>query len=858
MVKGSNLDLVAPLSGFLVPIEQVPDPVFAQKLVGDGISLDPTSTTLTAPCAGEVLHIHPASHALTIKSDKGLEIMMHIGLDTVKLRGEGFAAKVKVGDRVEIGDILIEFDGDFVAQRARSLLTQIVVTNSDLLQSVVYGEGSVRQGESVILELLGADESSESSTNSGAEGVTEVTTVTSEAIVIPNPAGLHARPSAVLANHAKQFKAKIVLRRGDEVANAKSVVALMGLNVKHGDKVTLQAIGADGQNAVDTLLSQMRDGLGEDGAHASAPGPSNVEERKEERDLQSEREAPPRSGDPNLLLGLRASTGLAVGKVFQLRRDEIKYSEKGEDAHQERKRLDSSLEEAKIELEALQERLKKEADPQKAEIFAAHRELLDDPDLIDIAASAIVKGKSAEGAWKCAYETHAGVLESLDNELLAGRANDLRDVGSRVMRILTGVAEEKVEYPENTIIIAEDLTPSDTANLDRNRVMGFCTIGGGATSHVAIIARSLDLPAIVGLEARALSVENGTSVVLDGGSGKLRLNPSKEEIEQINERLARMKKRREEELASALEEAKTKDGHQILVVANIGGAEDAKEAVKLGGEGAGLLRSEFLFLERQTEPTEDEQYEAYCKTVEALGEERPLTIRTLDVGGDKPLPYLPIPEEENPFLGERGIRVCLNRPELFRTHLRAILRAGRKGKVQVMFPMIASLDEFREAKKILEEEAEKLGHEPIPAGIMVEVPAAAVRSELFAQEAAFFSIGTNDLTQYTLAMDRGHAKLAPQIDALHPAVLSLIERTIEGAHAHGKKVSICGGIASDPSAVPILVGLGVDKLSVSVPSIPTVKAVVRRVTLDECKELAQKALNMATAAEVRALVPALD
>ncbi len=848
MTKASTLGLVAPLSGYLVPIEQVPDPVFAQKLVGDGISVDPTTTLLIAPCNGEIMHIHPAGHALTIKSPEGVEVMMHIGLDTVKLRGEGFTTKVKVGDKVSPGDELIEFEADLVAQKARSLLTQIVITNSDLLTSVSYTAGKVTAGDTVILELeVGASEE-DRSTDSGS-------LITSEAIVVPNPAGLHARPSAVLANNAKQYKAKISLRRGDSVANAKSVVALMGLNVKHGDKVSLEAQGTDAQAAIDDLLKQMRDGLGEEGTEAPV---AKKEEKKEEKKEKREIEDFPRSGDPNLLLGLRASAGLAVGTVFQLRRTEIEFIDTAEDPHTERKRLDSSLEEAKIELEALQERLKKEDDPSKAEIFSAHRELLDDPDLIEIAAGAIAKGKSAEGAWRCAYETHAGVLASLDNELLAGRANDLRDVGTRVMRILTGAVEETCDYPENTIIIAEDLTPSDTANLDRKRVKGFCTIGGGATSHVAIIARSMDLPAIVGLEACALNVENGTSVILDGGAGTLRLSPAEEEMKEVQERLIRMKKRREEELASALEPAVTKDDHKVLVVANIGGAKDAEEAVKLGGEGAGLLRSEFLFLERQTEPSEDEQYEAYQKTVDALGKDKPLTVRTLDVGGDKPLPYLPIPEEENPFLGERGIRVCLNRPELFRKHLRAILRAGAKGGLQVMFPMIASLDEFREAKKMLDEEAEKLGQDSIPAGIMVEVPAAAVRSELFAREAEFFSIGTNDLTQYTLAMDRGHAKLAPQIDALHPAVLSLIEKTIEGAHKHGKKVSICGGIASDPSAVPILVGLGVDKLSVSVPSIPTVKAVIRRMTLKECKELAEKALQLATAKEVRALVPALD
>jgi phosphocarrier protein FPr len=392
--------------------------------------------------------------------------------------------------------------------------------------------------------------------------------------------------------------------------------------------------------------------------------------------------------------------------------------------------------------------------------------------------------------------------------------------------------------------------------MEAGTVVGFATVRGGATSHVAILARSLGIPAVAGIEPRALEVPNGTSVILDGAKGSLRLSPPAAEVEVIRERQARLKAQRDDDMAHAPEAAVTKcGGKQILVFANIDGLKHAQQVGSLGGEGVGLLRTEFLFMDRSSAPSEDEQTECYTAIVKSVGPDRPVVIRTLDVGGDKPLPYLPIPREDNPFLGERGIRVGLDRPEVLRTQLRAILRASAAGKVAVMFPMIATVQELRDAKAMLLEEAKALGVEPIKCGIMVEVPSVPTLMHSFTYDADFFSIGTNDLTQYTLAMDRGHPKLAPKVDALNPAVLRLIAQTINGAHAHNRAVGICGGVAGDPQAIPILVGLDVDELSVSLPAIPTVKAQIRRLSLTSCRELAQRALNCWTVEEVRALEP---
>jgi len=838
-----RIQLVAPLSGRLVPIEAVPDPVFAQKMVGDGISLDPVSQSLVSPCDGTVTQIHSAGHAVTITTTEGIEVLMHIGLDTVMLKGHGFTPRVKTGETIARGDVLIDFDADYVATHARSLLTQIVITNMAIVRDLQIHAGDVRAGQDPILDI--AFERATDAANDAGE-----TIVSSPAILIPNPAGLHARPAALLANAAKKFRADIRLQRGDQRANAKSVVAILGMEVGHGDRVVLMAQGSDAQAAIRVLAPMIESGLKEE---VSSPAPILIAAPKPEPARR------PDAGDPNVINGVAASSGLAVGNVFQLRRQEMLVVENASDPREEQSRLKGAIGKAKIQLQALEAKLQQQSDAPKAAIFEAHEALLDDPDLLSIADSLIANGKSAAFAWGEAVETHARVLESLNKELFVARAGDLRDVGRRVVDSLAGAERTTLpEVPPDTILIAEDLSPSETASLDRSRVRGFCTTLGGATSHVAILARSLDIPAIAGTDPRVLELPNGTPVILDGTKGTITRAPNEGEIKRIRERQQRQSALRAAALQTAHGPATTLDGERIEVVANIGGPADAEQVIQLGGEGVGLLRSEFLFMNRLDAPTEDEQFEAYSTVARTLGPGRPLIIRTLDVGGDKPLSYLPIPPEENPFLGERGIRVGLNRPDMLRAQLRAILRASAHGSVRIMFPMIATLAELREARKLLAEEQERLGVAPIQVGIMIEIPAAALMARQFAREVDFFSVGSNDLTQYTLAMDRGHPKLAPKIDALSPSVLQLIAMTTRAAEEEGKWVGVCGGIASDPQAVPLLIGLGVAELSVSVPTIPGIKAQIRTLDMTECKRLAQQALELESAEEVRALCPQVD
>lgn len=841
-----KLLIKSPLTGHLLPIEQVPDPVFSQKMVGDGISIEPFDQILVSPVDGRIAQIHSASHAVTISTAQGIDVLIHIGIDTVNLKGKGFASKIKVGDLVKTGDILIKFDADYVATHAKSLLTQVLITNGEQISVLKPTRGQVTAGVDIILEVFN---SKTTKAINSTDKTTNDISIKSGLLTILNPSGLHARPAAVLASIAKQFNSDIQIHHRSKSANAKSVVAIMGLEINHGSQLTVSAQGPDAASAVKQIVKNLNEGLGEnldDKPHFEKPK-ATIRELKPQI---------PISNNSDVIVGVPAAQGLAVGFIYQIHHHEIEVPEFAENPKEELQSLSVALGEAKMQLQALKDKLDLQSKSNQGSIFAAHQELLDDPDLVEFTRNEINQGKSAAFAWKKAYTTNADRLAALSNELLAARANDIKDIGRRVLLLLTDRAQvhQNKEYPTNAILIAENLTPSDTANLDRSKVLGFCTTTGGASSHVAILARSLGIPAIAGIDPRALNISSGSRVIIDGTKGILRLNPDLSEVENIQKIQIELDKKRQADLARTHETATTLDNHRVEVVANIGGLTDAEQAMGLGAEGVGLLRSEFLFLNRTIAPTENEQHKVYEDIATLLTTKNPLTIRTLDIGGDKPLPYLPLPTEENPFLGERGIRVSLNNPNMFREQLRAILRAAKSDQMRIMFPMVATLDEWHQAKSILEEERHKLGIPSVSVGIMIEVPAAALMADVFATEVDFFSIGTNDLTQYTLAVDRGHAKLASIADGLHPSVLRLIDMTVKAAHKNKKWVGICGGIASDIQAVPVLVGLGVDELSISVSAIPGIKAQIRNLHYADCQVLAAQALAQTTAAEVRSLI----
>ena len=718
------------------------------------------------------------------------------------------------------GDPLLRFDVDLVARRARSLLTEMLISNMDVVSSLKARSGRVVAGRDVVLDVSLRARAESASEPAGERSSGD--TVKSAPVAVASETGLHARPAAMIAAAARRFAADVRIVKDGREANARSVVSIMALEVAGGDTVSVVARGHDAAAAVAAIADKLATNL--DAAHGAAAAPSAPAARSIPSPSGVAATAPRTDG---ALVGVPASPGIAVGQVFRLRQDDVVLEERGAEPAREQRALDTAIAAAHLQLESLQRRLAEEADADRAAIFAAHQELLEDPEVLERAATQIRAGASAPYAWKQAYTSQAERLFALQNATLAGRATDLRDIGRRVLHLLVGRGEVSLEVPPESILVAEDLTPSDTASLDRTRVRGLCTTMGSATSHVAILARGLGIPAVAGMDPRVLDLAPGTRVILDGDRGTLKPAPTAQEESWRPSVSPPTSDGGRRELSVALEPATTRDGHRVEVVANIGGEHEAARVPEVGGEGVGLLRTEFLFMDRRTAPNEDEQTKTYEAIARALGPERILVIRTLDVGGDKPIPYLAMPAEANPFLGERGVRLTLARPELFRAQVRAILRASHAGKVAMMFPMVATVAEWRAARDLVERERVALGVPPIPVGIMVETAAAALIAERFAREADFFSIGTNDLTQYTLAMDRTNPRLAPQVDALHPAVLRLIERTVAGARAHKRWVGICGALAGDAHAIPVLLGLGVDELSADVPLVPAVKARVR-------------------------------
>ncbi|MGJ0635735.1 phosphoenolpyruvate-protein phosphotransferase PtsI [Xenorhabdus bovienii] len=565
-----------------------------------------------------------------------------------------------------------------------------------------------------------------------------------------------------------------------------------------------------------------------------------------------------------MISGILVSPGIAFGKALLLKEDPIIINQKKittEQTEQEISRFKQGRDKSSVQLEIIRKTAEKNLGAEKAEIFEGHIMLLEDEELEQEIVTLIKKNlATADAAVYSVIEDQAKALEELDDEYLKERAADVRDIGKRLLKnILSMPIIDLGTIEEEAILIANDLTPSETAQLNLDKVLGFITDLGGRTSHTSIMARSLELPAIVGTTNATTQIKNGSYLILDAVNNQIYVNPSNAEIDQL-------KKAKNEYLSEKTELAKLKDlpaitldGHQVEVCANIGTVRDVMGAERNGAEGVGLYRTEFLFMDRDTLPTEDEQFEAYKAVAEAVGNQA-IIIRTMDIGGDKDLPYMNLPKEENPFLGWRAIRICLDRKEILHSQLRAILRASAFGKLRVMFPMIISVEEIRELKAELAllknqlRDENKAFDESIEVGIMVETPAAATIAHHLAKEVDFFSIGTNDLTQYTLAVDRGNELISHLYNPMSPAVLSLIKQVIDASHAEGKWTGMCGELAGDERATLLLLGMGLDEFSMSAISIPGIKKIIRNTNYDDAKALAEQALSQPTAQELMDLV----
>jgi len=560
----------------------------------------------------------------------------------------------------------------------------------------------------------------------------------------------------------------------------------------------------------------------------------------------------------SLLKGIAASSGIAMAKAYSLVQPSLSFIKKEVDyVEKEIKRLQGALTVTINELEAIREKAKVDLGEDKAAIFEAHILIVNDPDMVASVEEKIKSEKvNAEHALKEVTDMFIMMFEQLDDEYMRERAADIRDVRKRILSHLLGV---KIVNPsmisEEAIVVAEDLTPSDTALLNPQYVKAFITNIGGRTSHSAIMARSMGIPAVVGTKTATEVIKDGDLIIVDGLKGEVHVNPSEEVIQRYKDEQIRFEKQKAEWEKLLNEKTVSADGHQVKLVANIGTPNDVESVVNNGGEGVGLFRTEFFYMGRNELPTEEEQFESYKAVLERL-DGKPVVVRTLDIGGDKELPYLNLPKEMNPFLGFRAIRLCLDKQDIFRTQLRALLRASSYGTLKIMFPMIATFDEYRQAKRIFEEEKQKLIGEGVPVsddievGMMVEIPSTAVMADQFAKEVDFFSIGTNDLIQYTMAADRMNERVSYLYQPYSPAILRLVKMVIDAAHKEGKWAGMCGEIAGDEIAIPLLLGLGLDEFSMSATSILKARSQILQLSKKEMEDLAQTALQMSTTDEV--------
>lgn len=821
------LIITSPLRGWATPLDRVPDPVFAQRMMGDGVAIHPLGDTVCAPCDGEIVTLHDSAHAVSLRSDEGAELLIHIGLETVALKGRGFTPLVTPGTRVLRGDPLIRFDLDAVALAAASLITPVVVTNAE---AFTITRRAVDRAVGACEELMALAPTARDQRRWSDDG-----TVIAQTVTLRLPHGIHARPAARIGECARGFEADVHLVLGEKRGDARSPIALLALGTKLGDAVRIEARGDDAEAALAAMIALLDTDMGEGAPTADAPSPVSA-----------------RMLEPGQIAGVIAAPGLAIGPVARIDRAAIAVQRAGAGVEVEREALAAALVD-------VGERIAARASSGNSHVSAvmtAHLALLDDPSLASAADARIAEGASAGFAWRGAVHDQIDALRATRNAHLAERIDDLIDIERQVLAVLTGTPADADAAPPGAILVADDLLPSQLVSLAESGPAGLCLARGGPTSHVAILCAGMGLPALVAMGEALDAATPGVTMLLDAETGCATIAPDAATHDAFAARCDARSARRAAAQAAASDLCHTADGTRIELFANLGSVEDAQVAASQGAEGSGLVRSEFLFLGRNAAPSEDEQLAAYQGIADSLPG-LPVIVRLLDIGGDKPAAYLPFAAEENPALGQRGIRVGLAHPDLLESQLRAILRVRPAGQCRIMLPMVASVAEIVAVRTVVDRLRADLGvAEPVPVGVMVETPAAAITADLLAAHADFLSIGTNDLSQYVLAMDRGNPAVAAQVDPLHPAVLRMIAETCRRGAGAGRWVGVCGGLASDPLAVPILIGLGATELSAVPGFVAEAKAIVRSLTLAGAQAHARAALDCTSGADVRALARA--
>lgn len=824
------VSVLSPVDGCCHPLIDTPDEAIASGALGAGIAIEPLSNRFYAPIDGRITSVARTCHAITIRSESGIEILVHIGVDTVELDGEGFTVSVSEGDTVKAGDLLIRIEDSKVAAHAKSLCTPVVVLDAQTNHLSLHArEGRVKRG-TPLFDVVIEPDSDQSQSNESSNRL-------SQSIVLEMPLGLHARPAAQIADHVRRFNGEIEVRLEEKRANAKSVSSLMALGAKYADRIEIAVSGHGAATLLTSLIDLIRAGAGD----PIKPFSTNATRES-------------MSPEINLadleITGVVASSGLIIGPIHKHTKHIIPIPDRDGTPEETAVKLQSALMGA---MRLKQLRASENKDETTTKLLEAHAALIVDPELQRAAFNAVDQGLSAGAAWSKAIDDQSRVFKSSEDPMLIERVSDLDDIKQSVLAELYGGETKSAKDLSGHIVISEDLTPTEFMNLIEAGVVGFCLSDSGTTSHVAILAASQGVPLLVAMGRRVLDIPNDRTAVLDTGSASLDLKADSNRIEDLISKIERRGALLAEAVATIDKPSLMIDGEVITVQINLNTAMDAEKPEAEHVDGCGLLRSEFLFSDRTDPPSEDEQADVYSRIVERFNG-RDVTIRTLDIGGDKPVPFLSTSAEANPALGLRGIRTSFAHPELMRDQVRAVIRASTAGAVRIMAPMISDAGEMRRFKAIVADEAKSIGAAAPATGTMIETPSSAVLADQIAREADFFSIGTNDLAQYVLAMDRTHPALARHLDGMHPAVISLIGSVCAAGRRHGVETSVCGGLASDPIAVPILIGLGVRKLSIVSSMIAPIKSIIRQLDLEACESTAREALLDRSASDVRARV----
>jgi phosphoenolpyruvate-protein phosphotransferase len=834
--RSQTLSVSSPLQGWCASLDDSPDAVFQGKILGNGVSIDPTVGEVHAPFDGEVLTVPDSYHAVNLRAGNGAEFLIHVGIDSVKMAGVGFEAHVAPGEHVKTGQLLLSFDLEKVLRGAASLKSPVLMLHSDDHELFnLRQDGPIEFGEELFEIGPARNESRPADVVSDGPEVSEVVAVGLEH-------GIHARPAAALIEAIRDLQSKVTIQLGDQQsADARSAVAMMSLGVSYADLVTVKAIGRDAKAAIEAVTS-MLEPLDYDPEKALAkpvkPVPANVAFP-----------TPEPLADGAVISAQPASPGLGMGSAYCLNTldSELAYSPalNGDEAQA----LSEALDKVRTHLQ----RLVDSGAGTGSEIATAHLALLEDPLITGAARQKLEEGKFAAEAWRQAVDNAVNTLAAVDDGRMRERTDDLLDINLRVQRALAGQDLEKgPKIPPDSVVIAENMLPSQLLELDHENVCGICLAAGGVTSHVSILAISLNLPMLVAAGREVMSIENGSTVLVDAEFGELQYKPNADTNAGFEKRIEADRVRHKTELSAALDECRTLDGTRIHIHANLATIQDAQAAVEAGAEGCGLLRTEFAFMDRVQAPGLDEQLKTYQQISKALGP-RPMVVRTLDAGGDKPISYIEQQTEENPALGVRGIRLGLNNKPLLETQLAALLQLRHDVPLQVMIPMITSVHEITAVRDIMNKiDPSGEYRSRVQLGVMIETPAAALIADRLTEIVDFFSIGTNDLTQYTLCMDRGEPQLASRLDTLHPAVLALIKCTADAAKRADIPVAVCGAGAGDMLISPVLLGLGVHELSMPKSLIARQKARLRLLKIEDCTRVANECLGMNSARQVRA------